>query len=52
MISSIHSILNKRIIDYVEEGESVSQKDIQKVDLEIIQELKELYNDEDEEDLI
>ena len=26
--SSIHTIFNKKIIDYVEEGESVSQKDI------------------------
>ena len=51
MISSIHSIFNKKIIDYVE-GESVNQRDINKVDLEIIQELEELYEDDEEEDLI
>ena len=50
-MSSISTIFNKRIIDYVEECESISQKDIQKVDLEIIKELEELYIDE-EEDLI
>jgi hypothetical protein len=37
---------------YIEDGESVSQKDIEKVDLEIIRELEELYLDyEDEEEL-
>ena len=50
--SSIHTtIFNKKIIDYVEEeeGESVSQKDISIVDFEIIQELEELYEDDEEE---
>ena len=42
MISSFSTIFNKKIIDYVEEGESVSQNDISKVDLEIIGELEEL----------
>ena len=48
--SSIHTtIFNKKIIDYVEEeGESVSQKDIAIVDFEIIQELEELYEDDEE----
>jgi hypothetical protein len=48
MISSTHSIFNKKIIiDYVEEeGESVTQRDIEKVDLEIIRELEELYNED------
>jgi hypothetical protein len=32
---------------YVEEGESITQSDIDKVDAEIIQELKELYEDDD-----
>jgi len=32
-----------------EEGESVSQKDIAIVDFEIIQELEELYEDDEEE---
>ena len=52
-MNSISTIVNKKIIDYVE-GESVSQKDITKVDLEIIQELEELYEDYEieEEDLI
>ena len=51
MISSIHTtIFNKKIIDYVEEeGESVSQKNIAIVDFEIIQELEELYEDDEEE---
>ena len=49
--SSIHTtIFNKKIIDYVEEeGESVSQNDIAIVDFEIIQELEELYEDDEEE---
>ena len=49
MISSyIHTTVfnnNKRIIDYVEENESISKADIAKVDLEIIQELEELYEE-------
>ena len=50
--SSIHTIINKKIIDYVEECESITQRDIQKVDAEIIQELEELYEDyEIEEEL-
>ncbi len=36
---------------YYIEGESVSKKDIAKVDLEIIRELEELYSDDEEEDL-
>ena len=48
--SSISPIVNKKI-ELIEEGESVSQNDIAKVDLEIIRELEELYEDE-EEDLI
>jgi len=32
---------------YVEIGESITQSDIDKVDAEIIQELKELYEDDD-----
>ena len=48
MISSIHTtVFNKKIIDYVEE--SVTQEDIERVEAEIIQELEELYNDDDEE---
>jgi hypothetical protein len=49
MISSIHSIFNKKIIDYVvkEEGESVTQEDIENVEAEIIEELEELYEDDD-----
>ncbi len=35
--------------NYVEEGESVTQSDIDKVDAELIQELKELYSDSEEE---
>ena len=52
-MNSISTIVNKKIIDYVE-GKCVSQKDITKVDLEIIQELEELYEDYEieEEDLI
>ncbi|HZL23004.1 MAG TPA: hypothetical protein VFC05_06750, partial [Nitrososphaeraceae archaeon] len=52
MISSIHTIFNnKKIIDYIEEeDESVSLEDIAKVDLEIIQELEELYDDYEEEE--
>ena len=49
-MNSISTIFNnKKIIDYVEEGESVSEKNIAIVDAEIIQELEELYLDEDEE---
>jgi hypothetical protein len=51
--SSISTIFNnnKKIIDHVEqECESVSQKDIETVDLEIIKELEELYNDDDEDE--
>ena len=50
-MNSISTIVNKKIIiDYVvEEEESVSQKNIEKVDLEIIRELEELYNDDDDE---
>lgn len=53
--SSVHTtIFNKKIIDYVEEeGEFVSQKDIAKVNAELIRELEELYEDNEiEEDLI
>ena len=42
--SSIHTIFNKKIIDYVEEGESVSQKDIAIVEVELIAELEELIS--------
>lgn len=45
--NSISTIFNKKIIDYVE-GESVNQIDIAKVDAEIIQELEELYEDDEE----
>jgi len=51
MTSSIHTTIfnkKKRIIDYVE-GESITQEDIEKVDAEIIEELEELYNDEENE---
>jgi ferritin len=55
-MNSISTIFNNnnKIIDYVEEeDESVSQKDIAKVDLELIRELEELYEDnEEEEELI
>ena len=45
MISSyVHTIFNKKIIDYVEEGESVSQKDIAIVEVELIAELEELIS--------
>ena len=47
---SIHTIFNKS--EFIEEGESVSPKDIAKVDFEIIQELEELYEDNEEEELI
>ena len=40
----IHTIFNKKIIDYVEEGESVSQKDIAIVEVELIAELEELIS--------
>lgn len=53
-MNSISTIFNnKKIIDYVvveAECESLSQKDIAKVDLEIIQELEELYEDYEEEE--
>jgi len=51
-MNSISTVFNKRIIDYIEEeeGESVSQKDISKVDLEIIGELEELYEDNNNEE--
>ena len=40
MISSVHTIFNKKI-EFIEEGESVTQKDIAKVDAQIIAELEE-----------
>ena len=49
MISSTHSIFNKKT-ELKEECEFVSQKDIAKVDLEIIAELEELYEDYEEEE--
>ena len=51
-MNSISTIFNKKIIDYVEEGESISQKDIAKVEAELIAELEELYEDYEEEKLI
>ena len=38
-MNSISTIFNKKIIDYVEEGESISQKDIAKVEAELLAEL-------------
>ena len=47
--SSIHpTIFNNKKTGFIEEGESVSE-DIAIVEAEIIQELEELYNDNDEE---
>ena len=48
MISSISTIIIKKI-EFIKD-ESVSQKDISKVDCEIIQELEELYEDYEEEE--
>ena len=52
MIAAIFSLSTtiKNKNDYVE-GESVTQEDVAKVDAEIIQELEELYNNEDQEEL-
>ena len=41
--------LIRKLLNVEEEGESVSQKDIAIVDFEIIQELEELYEDDEEE---
>lgn len=43
-MNSISTIFNKKIIDYVEEGESISA--------ELIAKLEELYDDYEEEELI
>ena len=48
---SISTNIKDKIIDYYVEGESVTQEDVAKVDAEIIQELEELYNNEDQEEL-
>ena len=53
MISSISTLFNnnnKKIIDYLEEEESISLDDITRVDFEIIAELEELYEDYEEEE--
>ena len=41
--------LIRKLLNVEEEGESVSQNDIAIVDFEIIQELEELYEDDEEE---
>ena len=47
-ISTIFTTVKHKVDnDYYLESESVTQEDIAKVDAEIIQELKELYFDED-----
>jgi hypothetical protein len=48
---SIHTIFNNKS-QFIEEGESVSENDIAKVDAELIRELEEIYIDEEEENLI
>ena len=47
-MSSIHTTIFNKKIELIEEGESVSQKDIEKVDFEIFQELEELFIDNEE----
>jgi hypothetical protein len=48
---SSHNRSNRYFIinEFIEEGESITQEDIEKVDAEIIEELEDLYNDEENE---
>jgi hypothetical protein len=48
---SSHNRYNRYFIinEFIEEGESITQEDIEKVDAEIIEELEDLYNDEENE---